>query len=172
MNPSARDSAPQRQSSQSGRILARLADLGLILPQPAIPVASYIPTRLVGGILYVSGQIPSVEGKLIAQGLVPRDVNLEKARECAVRCVLNALAAAHSALTDRGGLDAIRSVVRVGCFVACESDFTQHPEVANGASDLLVSIFGDSGRHVRAAVGSSSLPRGAPVEVEVAFEVA
>ncbi len=143
-----------------------------MLPQPAVPVAAYVPTRKVGGMIYVSGQIPSISGKLIAQGVVPSQVSLEQARECAGQCILNALAAAKAALADCGGLDAIRSVVRVGCFVACDPGFTDHPKVANGASDLLVAVFGEAGKHARAAVGAPSLPLGAPVEVEVIFEVA
>jgi enamine deaminase RidA (YjgF/YER057c/UK114 family) len=86
--------------------------------------------------------------------------------------MLNALAAAKAALVDVGGLDAIRSVVRVGCFVACDPGFIDHPNVANGASDLLVAVFGEAGKHARAAVGAPSLPLGAPVEIEVIFEVA
>ncbi|MFN0012482.1 MAG: RidA family protein [Phycisphaerales bacterium] len=146
----------------------RLAELGLTLPEPAKPVAAYIPTRLVGNLLYISGQIPSREGKLIHTGSVPSGVTLEQAQQCAHQCVLNALAAAKAAL---GSLDRIATVVRLGVFVACDAGFTEHPKVANGASDLLVSIFGDAGKHARAAVGAPSLPLGAPVEVEFLFEV-
>lgn len=146
----------------------RLDELGLILPDPAKPVAAYIPTRLVGNLLYVSGQIPSRDGRLIHTGTVPVAVSVEQAQQCARQCVLNGLAAARAAL---GSLDRIASVVRVGVFVACEAGFAEHPKVANGASDLLVSIFGDAGKHARAAVGSPSLPLGAPVEVEFLFEV-
>ncbi len=146
----------------------RLAELGLTLPEPATPVAAYIPTRLVGNLLYISGQIPRKDGKLMHTGTVPAAVSVEQAQRCARQCVPNGLAAAKAAL---GSLDRVLSVVRVGVFVACEAAFTEHPKVANGASDLLVSIFGDSGKHVRAAVGSPSLPLGAPVEVEFLFEV-
>ncbi len=148
---------------------ARLAALGLTLPEPSKPVAAYVPTRRVGSLLYVSGQIPSVGGKLIATGAVPSAVGVEMAQACARQCLLNGLAAAKAALD--GDLGRIRSVVRVGCFVACDAGFTDHPKVANGASELLVEIFGDAGRHARAALGAPALPLGAPVEIEFLFEV-
>lgn len=107
----------------------------------------------------------------MAKGLVPRDVSLETARACAVQCALNGLAAAKGALADVGGLEAIEQVVRVGCFVAAASDFSDHPKVANAASELLIEVFGERGRHARAAVGSSSLPLGVPVEIEFLFQI-
>lgn len=146
----------------------RLAELGLTLPTPAAPVAAYIPTRRVGNLLYVAGQIPLREGKAIATGLVPSPVNMEVARECARQCALNGLAAARAAL---GSLDRVKQVVRIGVFVASDAAFTEHPKVANAASELLVEVFGEAGKHARAAVGSSSLPLGVPVEVEFLFEV-
>lgn len=151
----------------------RLADLGISLPTPAAPVAAYVPSRLVPAgagqsLLVISGQIPLREGKLIATGSVPSNVSLETARECARQCVLNGLAAARSAV---GSLDRIASVIRVGCFVSCDAAFTEHPKVANGASELLEQVFGEAGRHARAAVGAPSLPLGAPVEVEFMFLV-
>ncbi len=146
-----------------------LAALGLALPQPAKPVAAYIPVRQSGNLLFVSGQIPSIEGKLIATGSVPDQVPLETAIQCARQCTLNALAAAKAEL---GTLDRIIAVVRVGCFVACGPGFADHPKVANGASELLVQIFGSAGRHARAAVGAPALPLNAPVEVEFLFELA
>lgn len=146
---------------------ARLAALGLSLPSPARPVAAYIPTVRVGNLVYVSGQIPMREGKLIHKGIVGRDVSPDAARECARQCTLNGLAAVKAEL---GSLDRVSRVVRVGCFVACESGFHDQPTIANGASELLVQVFGEAGRHVRAAVGSSDLPLGAPVEVEFLFE--
>lgn len=145
-----------------------LIALGISLPTPAKPVASYIPTRRAGNLLVVSGQIPFREGVLMATGAVPSAVSLEQAQECARQCVLNGLAAARAAL---GSLDAVRGVIRVGVFVACEPTFVDHPKVGNGASDLLVAIFGEAGRHARAAVGCPSLPLGAPVEVELMLEV-
>lgn len=148
---------------------AALANLGIVLPTPAKPVASYVPTRQAGGLLYVSGQLPFDRGELMAKGIVPTQVPLERAQACARQAVINGLAAAKAAL---GSLDRVKGVVRVGVFVASDAGFTDHPKVANGASDLLVSVFGDAGKHARAAVGCSSLPLGAPVEVDFIFEVA
>ncbi len=145
----------------------RLAELGLTLPAPAAPVAAYIPTRRSGNLLFVSGQIPVREGKMIATGVVPSAVSIETARDCARQCALNGLAAARAAL---GSLDRIRQVVRVGCFVACDTGFGDQPRVANAASELLVEVFGESGRHARAAVGTNALPLNVPVEIEFAFE--
>jgi enamine deaminase RidA (YjgF/YER057c/UK114 family) len=147
---------------------ARLAELGIQLPAPYAPVAAYIPTRRVGSLLFVSGQVPLREGKMVAEGPVPSKVSPEEARECARQCVLNGLAAAKAAL---GSLAAIRQVVRLGVFVQSDPGFYAQPQVANGASELLVQIFGDIGRHARAAVGSVALPLGAPVEVEMLLEV-
>lgn len=167
-----------------------LARLGLSLPVAPKPVAAYVPLKQVGNLLYVSGQIPLRDGQSIAKGLVPGDVPLTLARECAVQCTLNALAAVkahlesaaasqhghaghHGASAAIGGdtLRRIRQVVRVGCFVASGPGFTDHPQVANAASELLISLFGDAGKHARAAVGASSLPLGVPVEIEFVFEV-
>lgn len=149
----------------------RLRELQITLPTPAKPIASYIPVVVLAesGLAFVSGQVPLREGSLIAAGVVPGSVSIELAQECARQCVLNGLAALHAEI---GSLDRVRRVVRVGVFVACEHGFAQHPAVANGASDLLVSIFGESGKHARAAVGAPSLPLNAPVEVEFLFEIA
>jgi enamine deaminase RidA (YjgF/YER057c/UK114 family) len=147
---------------------ARLAELGLKLPEAPKPVAAYIPSRRVGNLLFVSGQIPMRDGQLIARGSVPGQVSLERAQECARQCVLNGLAVVRAAA---GTLDAVRQVVRVGVFVCSEAGFADQPKVANGASELLVSVFGEAGRHARAAVGSIALPLGAPVEVEFLFEL-
>lgn len=146
----------------------RLAELGLVLPPAPKPVAAYIPSRREGNLVYVSGQIPVVEGKLIATGAVPSQVSIDRARQCAAQCVLNGLAVLKA---EVGSLDAIKQVVRVGVWVCCEAGFTEQPQVANGASELLVQILGDKGRHCRAAVGSIALPLGAPVEVEFLFAV-
>lgn len=146
----------------------RIAELGLVLPVPPKPVASYIPAVRSGSLLWLSGQIPLREGSLIARGTVPDEVSEEVAAECCRQCVLNGLANAQAAL---GSLDRITRVVRVGCWIACRPGFARQPHVANAASDLLVQIFGESGRHARAAVGSVALPLGAPVEIEFLFEV-
>ncbi len=150
---------------------SRLAALGLQLPVASIPVAAYVPARLSGNLLFISGQIPFKDGQPLALGRVPGEVTLEMARACAVQCTLNGLAAARSALEHVGGLAAISGVVRVGCFVASEPSFREHPKVANAASELLIEVFGEPGRHARAAVGSSGLPLGVPVEIEFLFEV-
>lgn len=149
----------------------RLAELNLTLPKPAKPVASYIPavsTAPGGRLVFIAGQIPLRDGALIAAGSVPNTVSLGQAQECARQCVLNGLAALEAEIGDFAKL---RRVIRVGVFVACEHGFTEHPKVANGASDLLVQLLGDAGKHARAAVGCPSLPLGAPVEVEFLFEV-
>ena len=151
-------------------IQERLAELGHTLPAPAAPVASYVPAvTTTGGLtVYISGQIPLREGKMLATGVVGREVTFEQAKACATQCALNALAALQAEIGDLGRL---RRVVRLGGFVACTSDFTDHPKVINGASDLLVDVLGDAGRHARAAVGVTSLPLNAPVEIEFVFAI-
>lgn len=146
----------------------RINELGLTLPEAPAPVAAYVPAKLVGNLLYVSGQIPIADGSLMAKGRVPDQVSEDQARACARQCALNGLAVARAAL---GSLDRVKSVVRVGCFVASEPGFGGQPKIANEASELLVSIFGDAGRHARAAVGSVALPLNVPVEIEFLFEV-
>ncbi len=146
----------------------RLAGLGLALPPVSAPVAAYIPWRRSGNLLFVSGQIPMAGGKLIAKGRVPDQVSLEVAIACARQCALNGLAVVKAAA---GSLSAVKQVVRLGVFVCSEPGFEAQPKVANGASELMVEVFGEAGRHARAAVGSVALPLGAPVEVEFVFEV-
>lgn len=150
-------------------ISQRLSQLGITLPKPTAPVAAYIPTVRTGSLVFVSGQLPFEDGKLIAEGSIPSKVSLETAQRCARRCVVNGLAALQGEI---GSLDKVRRVVRVGVWVACDGGFTDQPKVANGASELLQEIFGEAGRHARAAVGTNVLPLGAPVEVELLFEVA
>lgn len=151
-------------------IHTRLRELRLTLPEPAKPIASYVPTVSVPttGLVFVSGQVPLRDGSLIAAGTVPVSVTIEQAQECARQCVLNGLAALQAEIGDLGK---IRRMVRVGVFVACDHGFADHPKVANGASDLLVALLGDAGKHARAAVGAPSLPLNAPVEVEFLFAV-
>lgn len=151
-----------------GTLSEGLARLGVELPPAPAPVASYIPSKRIGSQVFVSGQIPIVDGALIAQGLVPDDVDLETAQRCARQCALNVLACAAAAA---GGVDMVRSVVRLGIYVACGSGYTDHPTVANGASDLMLELMGEAGRHTRAAVGVASLPLGAPVEIDAVIEV-
>jgi len=146
----------------------RLDALGLALPKAPEPVASYIPAKRSGSLLYVSGQLPMRDGQLMATGTVPGAVDIETAQSCARQCVLNGLAAATGVV---GSIDKIASVVRVGGFVASDPGFAAQPQVINGASELLQEIFGEDGRHARAAVGVIALPLDACVEVELLLEV-
>lgn len=146
---------------------ATLQSLGLVLPPPVKPVAAYIPTRRVGNLVYVAGQIPMRDGALVASGPVPSKVSIADAQAAARQCVLNALAAIRAEL---GSLDRVKQVVRVGVWVCSDPGFHDQPTVANGASELLVQVFGPAGQHARAAVGSIALPRGAAVEVELLVE--
>jgi enamine deaminase RidA (YjgF/YER057c/UK114 family) len=147
---------------------ARLAQLGISLPTPPKPVAAYIPAKRCGTLLFVSGQLPFKEGQLMLKGPIQGPIDAATAAGAARQCAINALAVAKDAL---GSLDRVAGVVRVGVWVACRDDFTDQPKVANGASELLVEVFGDAGRHARAAVGTNALPLGATIEVEVCFEV-
>lgn len=147
---------------------ARLAASGITLPEPPAPVASYVPFVRTGSLVFISGQLPLREGGLPRTGLVGSDVSLEDAAIEARWCAINILAQARAAA---GSLDAIARVVRLGVFVASAPGFRAQPAVANGASDLFVEIFGDAGRHARAAVGVSELPLGAPVEIDAILEL-
>lgn len=143
----------------------RLEQLGISLPEAPKPVAAYVPFVRAGNLIYVSGQIPMRSGKLIAAGSVPSNVSVDEARAAAHQCALNGLAVLASALD--GDLDRIERIVRLGVFVCSDAGFTDQPTVANGASEFLVEVFGEKGRHARAAVGSVALPLGAAVEVEM-----
>ncbi len=146
----------------------RLAALGLTLPPVAAPVAAYVPAVRTGTFVYTSGQLPTVDGKLPAVGKVGSAVSASDAAEMARTCALNALAAAASAA---GGLEAIRRIVKVTGFVASAPGFSGQPQVINGASELLIEVFGEDGKHARSAVGVAELPLDAPVEVELIAEV-
>jgi len=154
----------------SGRIAARLMELGIALPTPAAPQGAYVPWVRSGALLFISGQITLGPDGLEYVGTVGREITLDDARRAARLAGLNAVAQAASALD--GDLDRVRRVVKVTGFVNAAPGFTQHPEVVNGASDLFAEIFGEAGRHARAAVGVSSLPRNVAVEIEAIFEVA
>ncbi|WP_421836869.1 RidA family protein [Novosphingobium sp.] len=143
----------------------RLAELGLTLPAPAAPVAAYVPTVEAGGFLYVSGQVSFVDGALI-KGKLGADLSVEQGFAAAQGCGLMLLAQAQAAL---GSLDRIARVVKLGAFVACTPDFTDQPKVANGASELMVAVFGETGKHSRSAVGVPSLPLGCAVEIDAVF---
>jgi enamine deaminase RidA (YjgF/YER057c/UK114 family) len=146
----------------------RLAALGLRLPEVVPPVAAYVPAVRSGSTVYTAGQLPVVEGKLVATGKVGAEVGAAEAAVLARTCALNALAAAASVA---GGLAGIRRIVKVTGFVASAPDFTGQAQVVNGASELLLEIFGEAGRHARSAVGMAVLPLDAPVEVELIAEV-
>jgi enamine deaminase RidA (YjgF/YER057c/UK114 family) len=146
-----------------------LAELGIRLPPAAAPVASYVPVRVSGEHAFVAGQIPIEDGKVLSSGKLGEDLTVEQGSEAARRCALQALSALREAL---GTLDRVKGIVKVDVFVASAPGFTQQPAVANGASDVLVEIFGEEGRHARAAVGVSELPLGASVEVAVIARIA
>jgi len=146
----------------------RLTELGLALPAVAAPLAAYVPAVRVGDLVHTSGQLPSVQGQLVAVGKVGADVSLETGAECARQATLNALAAIAA---EAGGLDRVARVVRVVVFVASDPAFTGQARVADGASQLLGDLFGGAGRHARSAVGVAVLPLDSPVEVELVVEV-
>ncbi|GLV51444.1 LysR family transcriptional regulator [Thermobispora bispora] len=146
----------------------RLAELGLALPEVAAPLAAYVPAVRSGAYVYTSGQLPLVEGKLPATGKVGAEVPVEEAQRLARICALNALAAVKSVVGD---LSSVVRIVKVVGFVASAPGFTGQPQVVNGASELLVDVFGEAGKHARSAVGVAVLPLDAPVEVELIAEV-
>ena len=148
---------------------ARLAELGISIPQLAKPVAAYVPAVVTGHLVHTAGQLPFVAGALPATGKVGDEVSAEEAAGYARTCVLNALAAAQSVL---GSLDRVTRLVKVTGFVASAPDFTGQPTVLNGASEVLGEIFGEAGQHARSAVGVAVLPLDAPVEVELILEFA
>ncbi|MBB1246711.1 MULTISPECIES: RidA family protein [Streptomyces] len=148
---------------------ARLAELGLKLPEVATPLASYVPAVVSGSYVYTAGQLPLVDGQLPVTGKVGSEVSPERAKELAATCALNALAAVKSVVGD---LDRIRRVVKVVGFVASAPHFTGQPAVINGASELLGEVLGEKGVHARSAVGVAVLPIDAPVEVEIQVELA
>lgn len=151
-------------------VIAKLAELGWELPAPSKPVAVYVPVVQTGNLLFVSGQLPMRDGKLMATGTVPSKVSVEDASQAAAQCAVNALAAIGAHLD--GDFSRIKQIVRLGVFVKSDDDFGGQPKVANGASELLGAVFGDAGKHARAAVGVNALPLDACVEVELLVEIA
>jgi enamine deaminase RidA (YjgF/YER057c/UK114 family) len=147
----------------------RLSELGVVLPVAAAPAANYLPFMRSGNLVFTAGQLPLKDGKLVASGLLGRDVDVATGKEAAKYCAINILAQAKAAL---GSLEAIGKVVKITVFVASAPDFTGQHLVANGASDFLVAALGDAGKHARSAVGTASLPLNAPVEIEAIIEVA
>jgi enamine deaminase RidA (YjgF/YER057c/UK114 family) len=146
----------------------RLAALGLTLPEVVPPLAAYVPATRTGNLVYTAGQLPVADGKVLATGKVGAEVSADEAKWLARTSALNALAAAASAA---GGLNGIRRVVKMTGFVASAPDFTGQPQVVNGASELMLEVFGDAGKHARSAVGVAVLPLDAPVEIELIVEV-
>jgi len=146
----------------------RLEELGIELPETPRPIAAYIPALLSTKYLFVSGQIPIRDGKLIYKGKLGKDLTVEEGYEAAKICAINILSAAKSVIGD---LNNIIKVVRIAGYVNSTDSFEEHSKVVNGASDLLVEVFKESGKHVRIAVGVNSLPLGAPVEIEAVFEI-
>ena len=147
---------------------AQVTALGLVLPAPPKPVATYIPVVRSGNLLFLSGMIPLRDGTLTVAGKLGKDISVEQGYEAAKICVLNALAVIRQHL---GTLDRVKQVVKLVGYVASAEGFVQQPAVINGASDLLVKIFGDAGRHARVAVGAAALPLNAPVEIELIVQV-
>jgi enamine deaminase RidA (YjgF/YER057c/UK114 family) len=146
----------------------KLEELNIRLPEPVPAMGSYVPAIVAGDLLFVAGHPPVENGKIKYKGKVGKDLTLENGRHAAELCIINCLAAARAALGD---LDRIERVVKLTGYVNCLADFDKHPDVINGASDLLVKIWGENGRHARSAVGSISLPADISVEVEAVFKV-
>lgn len=153
----------------SGRIEARLRELGIEVPQPAAPVANYVPYTISGNLVFIAGQICQWNGERRFVGKLGAGIGIADGQAAARLCALNILA--HLRIACGGDLDRVRRCLRLGGFVNCTPEFTDMPQVINGASDLMVQVFGDSGRHARAAVGMNGLPGGVAVEVEAIFEI-
>jgi enamine deaminase RidA (YjgF/YER057c/UK114 family) len=147
---------------------AKLASLGLTLPEPAAPVASYVAAVEAGGMLYISGQLPFIDGALV-KGTLGNDVSIEDGQKAAQACGLMLIAQIKKALG--GDLSRVKRIVKLGAFVSSTADFTDQPKVVNGASDLMEAVFGDAGKHARSAVGVPALPLGAAVEIDAIVEL-
>jgi enamine deaminase RidA (YjgF/YER057c/UK114 family) len=151
-----------------GKIESKLSELKLSLPDAPKPVAAYIPAKQTGNLVFTAGQLPMVNGELISKGLLGQDVEIDEANKAARICTVNALAAIKGVIGD---LDRIKQIVRVVGYVASVPTFTQQPAVVNGASELLLEIFGENGKHARSAVGMAVLPLNASVEIELTVEI-
>ena len=148
----------------------RLAGMGFTVTEPNPSIGNFVPAVRVGNLLFISGNLPRLDdGSMVATGKVGREVSIEEGYAAARQCAVNCLASARSIIGD---LDKVQRVAKLLVMVACDPEFDQQPAVGNGASDLLVELYGESGRHARSAVGMAALPRGAPVEVEMILEVA
>lgn len=153
----------------AGKIETTLAELGITLPTPAVPIANYVPFVATGRLVVISGQIPMRDGKIAYTGKISQGMSINDGQDAARLCFINLLAQLKTACG--GNLDRVRRVVRLGGFIAAPADFTAHAQVMNGASDLAVAVFGEAGRHARSTVGVPSLPGDALVEVEGMFEI-
>ena len=147
----------------------RLAALGITLPDAPAPAANYIPFVQTGNLLFISGQVPMVDGAIEITGKVGDNVSIEQAQGQARICAINILAQANAA--TKGDLSKIKRIVKLGGFVVCTDDFSNQPEVINGASDLMADVFGEAGQHARFAVGTNALPRGVVVEIDAVIEL-
>jgi enamine deaminase RidA (YjgF/YER057c/UK114 family) len=154
----------------TGKVESRLKDLGIQLPTPPAPVASYVPYVVSGNLVFISGQVTATPDGLKYVGTVGKEISVEDGKAAARLCAINLIAQVKAAAG--GDLDRVKRCVKVTVFVNAVPGFAQHPEVANGASDLFVEVFGDAGKHARAAVGAGSLPRNVATEVEAVFELA
>ncbi len=152
----------------AGRIEARLEELGITLPVASIPQANYVPYVVTGNLVFIAGQIPILDGEIIT-GKLGDDADIATGQQAARLCALNLITQLRAACG--GDLDRVRQVVKMGAFVNATPDFTDPPQVVNGASDLIVDIFGDAGRHARFAVAVACLPRGSAVEIDGVFEI-
>ena len=149
-------------------IETRLKELGITLPAPPAPVAAYVPFTDAGNIVHVAGQLPLLDGKLLSIGHLGGTVSVADGQAAARQCAINLLAQVKAACGD---LNKVKACLKLGVFISATADFTQHPEVANGASELIAAVLGDAGKHARSSVGVPSLPRGASVEVDAVFEI-
>ncbi len=148
---------------------ARLAELGITLPTPSAPAANYVPFVMAGGLLHLSGQIPFADDGSLVKGRLGETMNVAGGQDAARRCAIALIAQMRAALGDLGR---VTRIVKLGVFVSSAADFTDQPEVGNGASDLMVAVFGEAGRHARSAVGVPVLPRGVAVEVDAIVAIA
>ena len=153
----------------AGKVEARLSELGIKLPEVAAPVANYVGYVKAGNLVFVSGQVPIKDGKFLFQGKLGAAVSLEDGQSAAKLCAINIIAQLKAACD--GDLDRVKRIVKLGGFVNSTPDFTDQPKVVNGASDLMVAVFGDKGKHARAAVSAGSLPMGVAVEVDAVAEI-
>ena len=153
----------------SGKIQKRLDDLGIVLPEPASPAANYVPFIISGSLVFIAGQIPFWNGDILHIGKVGAELTVEEAKKAARICGLNILAQLKTACGS--DLDRVNKCVKIGVFVNCIDGFKQQPEIANGVSDLMVEVFGETGRHARFAIGTNALPRNCATEADAVFEI-